>query len=275
MDFSPKKELKRFLAEDIGKGDISSGLLPTKKIKAKIISRQNGIVAGVKYAKDIFCFRGNKVKIIKKDGMMIKPNQTILEIAGSPQSILSCERTALNLLSRMSGIATQTHDLVKKIKAVNTKAKLYSTRKTAPGLRFFDKEAVKIGGGEKHRMSLDQMVMLKDNHLALSGSLSRLILRARKKYKKIEVEVENSSDSLLAAASGASIIMLDNFTPKEITKTISRLKKAKLRKRVKLEASGGITSKNIQAYARTGVDMISVGKITSSVDGIDLSLEVL
>ena len=275
MDISPKKELKRFLAEDIGKGDISSGLLPTKKIKAKIISRQNGIVAGVKYAKDIFCFRGNKVKIIKKDGMMIKPNQTILEIAGSPQSILSCERTALNLLSRMSGIATQTHDLVKKIKAVNTKAKLYSTRKTAPGLRFFDKEAVKIGGGEKHRMSLDQMVMLKDNHLALSGSLSRLILKARKKYKKIEVEVENSSDSLLAAASGASIIMLDNFTPKEITKTISRLKKAELRKRVKLEASGGITSKNIQAYARTGVDMISVGKITSSVDGIDLSLEVL
>ena len=275
MDFSPKKELKRFLAEDIGKGDISSRLLPTKKIKAKIISRQNGIVAGVKYAKDIFCFRGNKVKIIKKDGMMIKPNQTILEIAGSPQSILSCERTALNLLSRMSGIATQTHDLVKKIKAVNTKAKLYSTRKTAPGLRFFDKEAVKIGGGEKHRMSLDQMVMLKDNHLALSGSLSRLILKARKKYKKIEVEVENSSDSLLAAASGASIIMLDNFTPKEITKTISRLKKAELRKRVKLEASGGITSKNIQAYARTGVDMISVGKITSSVEGIDLSLEVL
>ncbi len=275
MDISPKKELKRFLAEEIGKGDISSRLLPTKKIKAKIISRQNGIVAGVKYAKDIFCFRGNKVKIIKKDGMMIKPNQTILEIAGSPQSILSCERTALNLLSRMSGIATQTHDLVKKIKAVNTKAKLYSTRKTAPGLRFFDKEAVKIGGGEKHRMSLDQMVMLKDNHLALSGSLSRLILKARKKYKKIEVEVENSSDSLLAAASGASIIMLDNFTPKEITKTISRLKKAELRKRVKLEASGGITSKNIQAYARTGVDMISVGKITSSVDGIDLSLEVL
>jgi len=119
------------------------------------------------------------------------------------------------------------------------------------------------------------MVMLKDNHLALSGSLSRLILKARKKYKKIEVEVENSSDSLLAAASGASIIMLDNFTPKEIIKTISRLKKAELRKRVKLEASGGITSKNIQAYARTGVDMISVGKITSSVDGIDLSLEVL
>lgn len=275
MDFSPKKELERFLAEDIGKGDISSRLLPTKKIKAKIISRQNGIVAGVQYAKDVFCIRGNKVKIIKKDGMTIKQNQTILEITGSPQSILSCERTALNLLSRMSGIATQTHDLVKKIKAVNTKVKLYSTRKTAPGLRFFDKEAVKIGGGEKHRMGLDQMVMLKDNHLALSGSLSRLILKARKKYKKIEVEVENSSDSLLAAASGASIIMLDNFTPKEITKTILRLKKAELRKRVKLEASGGITSKNIQAYARTGVDMISVGKITSSVDGIDLSLEVL
>lgn len=275
MEFNPKKELLRFLAEDIGKEDISSKLLPRKKIKAKIISRQNGVIAGVKFAQDIFVLKGNKVTIIKKDGSKIKAGQTILEIAGPVYSILSCERTALNLLSRMSGIASQTSNLVEKIRKVNPRTKLYATRKTAPGLRFFDKEAVNIGGGEKHRMSLDKLVMLKDNHLAVSGSLSRLISKARKKYKIIEVEVENQEDALLAAVSGATIIMLDNFSTKEISKTIKNLKKAKLRKRVKLEASGGINSKNIQSYAKSGVDMISVGEITNSVSGIDLTLEVV
>lgn len=275
MDISPKRELLRFLAEDIGKEDISSKLLPRKKINAKIISRQNGVIAGVKFAQDIFVLKGNKVTIIKKDASKIKAGQTILEITGPVYSILSCERTALNLLSRMSGIATQTSNLVEKIKKINPRTKLYATRKTAPGLRFFDKEAVNIGGGEKHRMSLDKLVMLKDNHLAVSGSLSRLISKARKKYKIIEVEVENQEDALLAAVSGATIIMLDNFSTKEISKTIKNLKKAKLRKRVKLEASGGINSKNIQSYAKSGVDMISVGEITNSVSGIDLTLEVV
>jgi len=275
LDISPKRELLRFLAEDIGKEDISSKLLPRKKINAKIISRQNGVIAGVKFAQDIFVLKGNKVTIIKKDASKIKTGQTILEITGPVYSILSCERTALNLLSRMSGIATQTSNLVEKIRKVNPRTKLYATRKTAPGLRFFDKEAVNIGGGEKHRMSLDKLVMLKDNHLAVSGSLSRLISKARKKYKIIEVEVENQEDALLAAVSGATIIMLDNFSTKEISKTINNLKKAKLRKRVKLEASGGINSKNIQSYAKSGVDMISVGEITNSVSGIDLTLEVV
>jgi len=275
LEFSPKRELLRFLAEDIGKEDISSKLLPRKKINAKIISRQNGVIAGVKFAQDIFVLKGNKVTIIKKDASKIKAGQIILEIAGPVYSILSCERTALNLLSRMSGIATQTSNLVEKIRKINPRTKLYATRKTAPGLRFFDKEAVNIGGGEKHRMSLDKLVMLKDNHLAVSGSLSRLVSKARKKYKIIEVEVENQEDALLAAVSGATIIMLDNFSTKEISKTIKNLKKAKLRKRVKLEASGGINSKNIQSYAKSGVDMISVGEITNSVSGIDLTLEVV
>jgi len=274
LDFSPKKELARFLAEDIGKGDITSNLLPRKKIRARIISRQQGIVAGVNYLKEIFSSKGCQVRIIKKDGNKIKPNQTVIEISGSAQSILSCERTALNLLSRMSGIATKTKKLVEKINAVNPRVKLYATRKTAPGLRFFDKEAVKIGGGEKHRMALDDMVMIKDNHIAVVGSIPRIILKARKKYKKIEIEVESQEDALLAASAGANIIMLDNFTPKEIINTINKLKKTKLRKQVTLEASGGINEKNIGTYAKTGIDMISVGEITNSVSGIDFSLEV-
>lgn len=270
MKVSPKKELVRFLDEDLGKGDISSALLPRKKIKARIISRQNAIVAGVKFAKQVFELKGCRVRIIKKDGTKIKRNQVILEISGRPQGILSAERTALNLLSRMSGIATQTNELVKKVPG---KTKIYATRKTAPGLRFFDKDAVMIGGGEKHRMSLDQMVMLKDNHLAVEP-LEKLIKKAKSKHKKIEVEADTQKDAILAAKAGADIIMLDNFTPKKISRTILVLKKLGLRNRVKLEASGGINSGNISRFAKTGVDMISVGSITNSVSGIDLSLEV-
>jgi len=269
-----KKELLRFIYEDIQGGDITSELLPKKKIKANIISRQLCVLAGVKFAGDIFRLKGCNVKIIKKDSAKFKSNQIILQISGNAGTVLSCERTALYLLSRMSGIATQTNFLVSKIRKINKKTKLYSTRKTAPGLRFFDKEAIMIGGGHKHRMSLNDMVMIKDNHLLVSNSMEDIIKNARKRHKHVEVEVENQRDAILAASSGATIVMLDNFSPVQIKKTITALQKKKLRNKVKLEASGGINSKNIAAYAKTGVDMISVGSITSSVKGLDLSLEV-
>ena len=274
MGTNIKKELLRFISEDIQGGDITSVLLPKKKIKAKIISRQEGVLAGVKFAGDIFRLKGCNVKIIKKDGAKLKSNQIILQISGNAGTVLSCERTALNLLSRMSGIATQTNFLVSKIRKINRKTKLYSTRKTAPGLRFFDKEAIMIGGGHKHRMSLNDMVMIKDNHLLVTNSMEGIIKNARKRHKHVEVEVENQRDAILAASSGATIVMLDNFSPVQIKKTITALQKKKLRNKVKLEASGGINSKNITAYAKTGVDMISVGSITNSVKGLDLSLEV-
>ena len=274
MGTNIKKELLRFISEDIQGGDITSVLLPKKKIKAKIISRQEGVLAGVKFAGDIFRLKGCNVKIIKKDGAKLKSNQMILQISGNAGTVLSCERTALNLLSRMSGIATQTNFLVSKIRKINTKTKLYSTRKTAPGLRFFDKEAIMIGGGHKHRMSLNDMVMIKDNHLLVTNSMEGIIKNARKRHKHVEVEVENQRDAILAASSGATIVMLDNFSPVQIKKTITALQKKKLRNKVKLEASGGINSKNISAYAKTGVDIISVGSITNSVKGLDLSLDV-
>lgn len=274
MGTNIKKELLRFISEDIQDGDITSVLLPKKKIKAKIISRQEGVLAGVKFAGDIFRLKGCNVKIIKKDGAKLKSNQIILQISGNAGTVLSCERTALNLLSRMSGIATQTNFLVSKIRKINRKTKLYSTRKTAPGLRFFDKEAIMIGGGHKHRMSLNDMVMIKDNHLLVTNSMEGIIKSARKQHKRVEVEVENQRDAILAASSGATIVMLDNFSPVQIKKTITELQKKKLRNKVKLEASGGINSKNIAAYAKTSVDMISVGSITNSVKGLDLSLEV-
>jgi len=275
LDTGPKKELLRFLSEDVRSGDITSALLTKKKIVAKIISRQQGVIAGIKFAKNLFQLKGCTVKAFVKDGAKVKQNQKILQVSGSTQSVLSCERTALNLLSRMSGIATQTSFLVSKIRSVSKKTSLYTTRKTAPGLRIFDKEAVKIGGGHKHRMSLDEMIMIKDNHLVLCNSMEDIIKQAQKKRKRVEIEVENQKDALLAAKMGASIIMLDNFTPTKIKRTITALRNNKMRNKVKLEASGGISSKNIIAYARTGVDMISVGSITNSVTGLDLSLEII
>jgi len=269
-----KKELLRFISEDIQSGDITSVLLPKKKIKAKIISRQDGVLAGIRFASEIFHLKGCRARIMKKDGTRLKPNQVVLDVYGNAGTVLSCERTVLNLLSRMSGIATHTSLLISKIRKINKKTNLYSTRKTAPGLRYFDKEAVKIGGGHKHRMALDDMVMIKENHLLVCNSMEDIIKNARKRHKHVEVEVENQKDAILAANCGAAIVMLDNFSPIQIKKTITALQKKKLRNKVKLEASGGINSKNITAYAKTGVDMISVGSITNSVKGLDLSLEV-
>ena len=274
MIYSPKRELKRFLDEDIGDGDITSKLLKKRNIVARIITREETIVAGTKYAKEIFALKKCRTKIYKKDGKNAKTNQTILEISGNAGNILTCERTVLNLLSRMCGIATQTYNLKKQIKSTGSKSKIFATRKTVPGLRFFDKEAVKIGGGEKHRMTLNEMIMIKDNHLAIEKSIEDILRKAKKTNGKIEIEVETQKDAILCARMGADIIMLDNFSPERIKKTVKKLTELRLRNKIILEASGGINSKNIIKYAKTNVDMISVGSITNSVNGIDLSLEI-
>jgi nicotinate-nucleotide pyrophosphorylase (carboxylating) len=272
--YSPKRELKRFLEEDVGNGDITSKLLQKKKIVARIITREETIVAGTEFAKNILALKKCRTRIYKKDGNIAKANQTILEIIGNAGDILTCERTVLNLLSRMCGIATQTNSLKKQIKSTGSKSKVYATRKTAPGLRFFDKEAVKIGGGEKHRMNLNEMIMIKDNHLAVAKSIEDILRKAKKTRGIIEIEVETQKDAVLCARLGVDIIMLDNFSPTEIKKTIKKITELKLRNKVILEASGRINSKNIVKYAETNVDMISVGSITNSVDGVDLSLEI-
>ena len=154
MGFNAKRELKRFLEEDIGKGDITSKLIKQQQITAKIISREETIVAGVNFAKQIFALKGCRVKVVTNNGKKSKVNQTILEVRGNAYAVLSCERTALNLLSRMCGIANKTNHLAKILRKTRSRSKLFATRKTAPGLRQFDKIAVEIGGGHKHRICL-------------------------------------------------------------------------------------------------------------------------
>lgn len=270
MRFNLHRELSRFLSEDIRTGDVTGALLPKRAVSARIISRQSGVAAGVRFAGEIFALKKCRVSVRTRDGAAIRPNQTIMTVSGNPRHILACERTALNLMSRMSGIATQTSALASKLpRGVG----LFATRKTAPGLRAFDKEAVRIGGGKRHRMGLDDAIMIKDNHLAVVPSIGELLGRAKKRGR-VEIEVETKADAITAAQNGADIIMLDNFTPAQITSTVGELKRLGLRKRVKIEASGRITGRNIGRYAKTGVDMISSGSITNSVSGIDFSLEI-
>ncbi|HSA98471.1 MAG TPA: carboxylating nicotinate-nucleotide diphosphorylase [Candidatus Nitrosotenuis sp.] len=274
MGFSPKKELARFLQEDVGRGDVTSDIITNRRIVAKIITRQACVIAGARFAREIFAMNKCRVKILRKDGAHAKPDQVVMEISGPARSVLKCERTALNLLSRMSGIATATNELVRIVKSANPKTDVYSTRKTAPGLRFFDKEAVMIGGGKKHRVSLSDMIMIKDNHIAAEGSIIELIRLAKKRSSVFEVEVDTQPDAIMAASLGVPIIMLDNFTPQRISSTISSLRKLGLRDKVRLEASGGINAKNVRKFAKTRVDMISIGSITNSAKAIDFSLEV-
>lgn len=286
---STRGQLEGFLAEDIGRGDVTGALFHgDAKIVARIVSRKGGggaVVAGVSHARTIFGLRNCRAQDVIRDGYNAYKGDTIIKITGRAQDVLACERTALNLLSRMSGIATETARMAARLpEGVH----IYATRKTAPGLRHFDKEAVEIGGGKRHRMGLFGAIMIKDNHIAAEmasrgvsrqEAIANLIQRAQRRSRRrarpdIEVEVENVGDAVLAARTGATTIMLDNFGPARIRSAVSTLAKLNLRDRVRIEASGGITRRNVAAYASSGADMISSGFITSSARGIDLSMEV-
>jgi nicotinate-nucleotide pyrophosphorylase (carboxylating) len=200
-----------------------------------------------------------------------------MKVSGDARTVLSVERTILNFISRMSGIATTTKRLTEKLKKVNAKVKIAATRKTAPGLLYFDKKAVLIGGGDPHRLHLGDMVLVKDNHIAVAGSIENAVKNAKQSVsfsKKIEVEVTRVTDVLKAAEAGADIIMLDNFSPKQIKKAVELLKKAGFFGKILLEASGKITAENLLEYAATNVDVISLGELTHSVQAVDVNLEI-
>ncbi|RBQ23730.1 hypothetical protein ALNOE001_08030 [Candidatus Methanobinarius endosymbioticus] len=274
-----KEMINKWIEEDIGFGDITTeALIPDETIaNAKIIAKNSGIIAGVQIAKEIFEKRGIMVAILKDDGSEVYAGETILETSGKAKDILALERTALNILIRMSGIATQTNEIVKNIKHFSQDIKIAGTRKTAPGLAKFDNMAINIGGGDTHRFCLDDMVLIKDNHIAALGSLIDTLKLAKQNVsfsKKIEIEVENSKDAALASKNGADIIMLDNMSPPEVKETIEILNDFNLRENVLIEVSGEIDSQNILEYANTGVDIISLGTLTHSSKSLDISLSL-
>ncbi|MCW4004262.1 MAG: carboxylating nicotinate-nucleotide diphosphorylase [Candidatus Bathyarchaeota archaeon] len=273
-----EEKLKQILAEDIGQGDSTAALVPKNlTVKADVIAKEEGIAAGIEEATILAEYVGLKVKAKVADGDKIKNKQALMELSGDAQTILSVERTLLNLLSRMSGIATKTRQLAEKLQKANAKAKIAATRKSAPGLLYFDKKAVVVGGGDPHRLHLDDMILIKDNHLAIIGNAEEAVKKAKAEAsftKKIEVEVTTVEDALKAAKAGADIVMLDNFSPAKAKSAVEMLRKAGFGN-VLLEVSGGITSENLLDYAKAQIDVISMGELTHSVKALDISLEIL
>lgn len=275
-----EKKLQRFLEEDVGQGDITTSLtIPVDVVvEAQVVAKEAGVVAGIEEALVFLESFGLKAEAKVSDGVEVKPKTILLKIMGDARTLLSLERTLLNLLSRMSGIATLTNRIVKKVKAKGYKTRVACTRKVAPGLAYFDKKAVMVGGGDVHRLHLDDMVLIKDNHVAIVGDMKQAVRKVKEKLsfsKKIEVEVSTLEDAVKAAKAGADIIMLDNFSPSEIKKTLMALTKKKLRNKILMEVSGGINEENVLDYVSAGVDIVSLGGITASAKSMDLSLEVV
>jgi nicotinate-nucleotide pyrophosphorylase (carboxylating) len=274
-----EEKLRQILSEDIGQSDVTSAAIVASDLTVNgvVVAKETGIVAGIEEIMTLAAMLELKIKAEVAEGEEIKKGQIIMKISGNAQNILSVERTMLNLLSRMSGIATATKRLAEKLKKVNSKAKIAATRKTAPGLLYFDKKAVLAGGGDPHRLHLDDMILVKDNHTAIVGGVEEAVKRAKQNCsfsKKVEVEVVNVADALKAVEAGADIVMLDNFSPKQVTETVEEFKKAGFFGKATLEVSGGITEQNIMEYALTQVDFMSIGMLTHSVKALDMSLEI-
>jgi nicotinate-nucleotide pyrophosphorylase (carboxylating) len=274
-----EKKIKEYLQEDLGFGDITSESLisPEQKAGARLYYKELGIVSGLTESSLVFELLGCEYSILAKEGSNTDAYTTLMEITGPARAILMGERLALNLVGRMAGIATHTSKVVEKGRKVNPKIRIAATRKTAPGLRIFDKRAVIHGGGDPHRFRLDDCVLIKDNHLELLPSITIALEKTREKVsftKKIEVEVRSLEGAIEAARAGADIIMFDNMSPNKITENLSILKEKGFRDRVLFEASGGITIENVSEYAATGVDILSLGSLTHSVESLDVKLEI-
>lgn len=263
-------------AEDVGEGDHTTLCsIPDSAIgHVKLVIKEAGILAGVQVGIKVFHKLDPQLKIdvLIKEGSTVEPDDVVLTVEGKIQSILQAERTVLNIMQRMSGIATTTNKYVTLI--AGTGAKVLDTRKTTPGMRLLEKQAVKMGGGENHRIGLFDMILLKDNHIDFAGGIEKAIsgaksyLKEKDKSLKIEIEVRDMDELIeVLEVGGVDRIMLDNFTPENTKKAVDYVNG-----RVELESSGGITSKTIRSYAETGVDYISVGALTHSVKGLDMSL---
>jgi len=270
-------KIREFLLEDIGYGDITSSSIVDgdRRARARILFREDGVAAGLGEAAVLFSLLGCTIKPLEADGGRVGSGSAVMEVEGSARSILTGERTALNIIGRMSGIATAVDAAVSRSRRANPSVRVAATRKTAPGLRELDKRAVELGGGDTHRLRLDDCVLIKDNHLMLGLSIGEAVARARRNAsftKKVEVEVRSLEEATQACDAGADIIMFDNMAPSEIRACLSALGERGLREGRLFEASGGITMENVEEYASTGVDVVSMGSLTHSVRSLNVKL---
>jgi nicotinate-nucleotide pyrophosphorylase (carboxylating) len=268
-------DIDRFLREDVGKkGDITSDALFTKlTARAVIIAKEDCVVAGLQEAQQVFKKVGASARLLFKDGAAVRKGNTVIEVQGLARSILKGERLALNIIGRMSGIATETKKIVQCCKKINSTVTIAATRKTTPGFRIFEKKAIILGGGEPHRYGLYDAVLIKDNHLKMIDSIEEAIMKIKRKLPgtPIEIEVENETDAIAAALLNVEIIMLDNFDPKTGRNVAQKIRQ--INPMILIEVSGGITADNIKQYA-SFADRISLGCLTHSVKNKDFSLEI-
>lgn len=277
MDFNVlrlRRIIEDCLNEDIGTGDLTTNSIVSAQAVSTgfIVAKENGVLAGMPVAEEVFRYLDPDLRLQRRadEGSLVEPGQVLAELKGKARAILTGERLALNFLQRLSGIATRTAQLT--LLLANTKAFIVDTRKTTPGLRMLEKYAVRVGGGHNHRCGLYDAVLIKDNHIKAAGGITLAVAAARRAGSltaKIEVEVESLAQLHEALAAQADIIMLDNMSLEMMREAVTLVANRAL-----LEASGGISEKNIQAVAATGVDLISVGALTHSARSLDISLDL-
>ncbi|MHA2066281.1 MAG: carboxylating nicotinate-nucleotide diphosphorylase [Candidatus Thorarchaeota archaeon] len=277
LPLSVIETLKRFLREDIRTGDLTSIVtVPEDAIgSATVYAKSKAVLAGVKETIAIAELTGLDYEIFAFEGNWVGPQEPVVSLRGLARTLLGIERVSLNIIQRMSGIATKTYGMVQAAREMNPKVRVAATRKTTPGFRYFEKRAVQIGGGDPHRYALDDMVLIKNNHIAVVGGTGDAVKAAREAVsfsKKISCEVRTLQEAIEAIEAGADIILLDNFTAQDIGGVHEVLTQREIRHKVLLEASGGINEDNIKDYAQSGVDIISSGALTHSYDSADFNM---
>lgn len=269
------KIIQYMLDEDMGFGDITSQAVVDEgcEVSAQIISKDEGILAGMDIIRDVFEEYGINVLFWLKDGTPISKNDLLMSVSGDARTILLLERTVLNLSMRMSGVASASNHYVNLVKDYDVR--VAGTRKTSPAIAKFDKYALKVGGADTHRFGLDDMVLIKDNHIATCESPLDALLKAKANTsfsKKIEIEVETLDDAIKCVENRADIVMLDNMAPDEVSEVIDKLSELNIRQNSLIEVSGGITDETIVEYAKLGVDIISIGALTHSSRSLNFSM---
>jgi nicotinate-nucleotide pyrophosphorylase (carboxylating) len=276
MNTYAREFIRAAIAEDIGHGDITSELIVGERpVRANIMAKEAFVLAGMPFVSEVFDIigSGTVITVFAEEGNEVKTGEIIAELAGPARLILAGERTALNILQRLSGIATLTASFVELVRGLPVR--IVDTRKTSPGMRYLEKYAVTAGGGFNHRFGLFDGILIKDNHISIAGGIDEAIILARKAHHmlRIEVEVRDLREVLQAVKAGADVIMLDNMSVPEMKKAVANARSAN--SRIVIEASGNVSLENVRRVAETGVDLISVGAITHSARAVDISMKIM